>query len=373
METAKTDQATTTGQEDVSKAMAAGDDSSEEQLKQGQGKQLFSEASPTDTCQDSGLCPSLDAPHQPRRSHRRAPDSPYLTSTPKKLVDLAGGESEYEIISSQMILEDPSLSSIDDPGCLTDHQAESLMSDEESNELSTRLHATQIRARGDVSEKDPLVLKLMNDVSSSQVVRNQSLSDTLNQKCVMEASAAASVKKNLFDVPVSPKLKNRVRERLYTLINSLEGFDERVYLSEEMPSHAHKAESLAKVNVNSPKGIKMDVHNFSRVSGRNALDVSCRQNRSFREPCNVSALSGSIVGHYECAISSIVGSQMQTLQYQQDQLNQEKLAVALQKKEQEASARISIYHEKLKLMIEVRWNDLNLSSEYTMIIFITNI
>ncbi|XP_050717910.1 coiled-coil domain-containing protein 38-like [Eriocheir sinensis] len=348
MESAKIDPQITTGQEDVLKGMAAGGNSTEEQ-----GNRQFSEASPTDTCQDSGLCPSLDASHKPRRSHGRAADSPYMTSTPKKkLLDLTGG-SEYEILSSQMILEDPLLSSIDEPECLTDHQAESLTSDEESSELSSRLHATQIRARGDVSEKDPLVYKLMNDVSSSRVSRNQSLSDTLQQQCVMEASASASIKKNLFDVPVSPKLKNRVRERLYTLINSLEGFEDRVYLSEEMSGQAHNTESLSKVNVKSPIGIKMDVHNFSRLSGRNSLDVSCRQHKSFHDPCNLSALSSSIVGHYECAISSIVGSQMQTLQYHQDHLSREKLALALQKKEQEASARISIYHEKLKLMIEM--------------------
>lgn len=334
------------------------EDGNQEQVKQP------SEAATTDPHQDSRLDPSQDAIQTlqrlnpgPKGSQGRMPQSPYMTSTPKKKLMNIAGESDYEIISSQMILEDPLVSSIDEPSCLTDHQAESLTSDEEAEGLSSRFHTTQIRARLDPSQKEPHIYKLLSDISNTRVSRSQSLPDSIEHQRVMETSTAASVKKNLFDIPISPKLKNRVRERLYTLVNNIEGYEDRVCLRDETSGCLHNVESLSKTNIKSPKSMKMNIDNYSRLPGHNSLDVSNVKHKSFHDECSLSALNSTIVGRYECALSSIVASQMQSFQYHQEQLNQERLTIALQRKEQEAHARISLYQEKLKLMTEVSLYD----------------
>ncbi|MPC61751.1 hypothetical protein E2C01_055826 [Portunus trituberculatus] len=325
------------------------------------GKKLDSEAATT-TFQDSGLSSGRDAvhvgpPHTPKKVIAKSLSSqgktlpPCMTSTPKKkLLDLEG-ESNYEIISSQVILEDPLLSSIDEPGNSTDYQAESLTSDEDDN-ASSRLHKTKVRAGSDASQGKTPLYKLVNDLSNTRISTSQSFSETIQQH-VVEANAA-SVKKNLFDIPVSPKLKNRVRERLYTLVNSIEGYENRVYVrDEESSSQIHNMESFSKVNIKNPMSTKNGANTFSKLPGYSSLDVSNNQQHCLQDLSNASALGSGLMERYGCALSGVVTSQIKSLQHHQDQLNQEKLNLAMQKKEQETSTRISLYHEKLQLMIQM--------------------
>lgn len=341
--------------EEVSKCGTV-DDSAEEDRKR-----VVSEAVTTNTCKDSGLGSGQDAAHTPKKvtsksqgSQRKAL-SPCMTSTPKKkLLDLAG-ETDYEIISSRVILEDPLMSSIDEPGSLTDHQAESLTSDEDSEDSTSKFHATKVKARDDASLKKAPMYKLVSDVSNTRMSATQSFSETIQQH-VMEANVA-SVKKNLFDIPVSPKLKNRVRERLYTLVNSIEGYEDSVYLrDEETSGQFHNVESFSRANIKSPKSPKVGVNTFSNLPGYVPVNVSTNQQNSLHDLSglsSVSALSSRFMERYGCALSDIVTSQIKSLQHHQEQLNQEKLSLAVQRKEQEANARISTYHEKLQLMIQV--------------------
>ncbi|XP_063849293.1 myosin heavy chain, striated muscle-like isoform X2 [Scylla paramamosain] len=342
--------------EEISKHGTGGDSNEED------GKKLDSEAATT-TCQDSGLSSGRDAaltgpPHTPKKvtakshSSRGKTLSPCLTSTPKKkLFDLAE-ESNYAIISSQAILEDPLLSSIDEPGNSTDYQAESLTSDEDSEDAGSRLCKTKVKAESDASQRKTPVYKLVNDLSNTRISTSQSFSETIQQH-VVEANPA-SVKKNLFDIPVSPKLKNRVRERLYTLVNSIEGYENRVYVrDEETSGQIHNMESFSKVNIKSPKSTKNGVNTFSKLPVYSSSDVSTSQQNCFHDLSNASALGSSLMERYGCALSGVITSQIKSLQHHQDQLNQEKLSLAMQKKEQETSARISLYHEKLQLMIQM--------------------
>lgn len=326
------------------------------------GKKLDPEAATT-TSQDSGLSSGRDAahmgpPHTPKKvaaephSSRGRRLSPCMTSTPKKkLLDLAG-ESNYEIMSSQVILEDPLLSSIDEPGNLTDYQAESLSSEEEGEDADSRLHRTKVKAESDASQRNTPLYKLVNDLSNTRISTSQSFSETIQQH-VMEANAA-SVKKNLFDIPVSPKLKNRVRERLYTLVNSIEGYENTVYVrDEETSGQIHNMESFSKVNINSPKSAKNGVNTFSKLPGYSSIDTSTNQEHCHHDLNSASALGSGLMERYGCALSGVMTAQIKCLQQHQDQLNQEKLSLAMQKKEQETSARISLYHEKLQLMNQV--------------------
>lgn len=337
---------------EASKCGTTGDHTEDDKQK------MVSEAVTTNTGQDSGLGSGQEAAQTPRKvtskSHRSRGKalSPCLTSTPKKkLLDLAG-ESDYEIITSQVILDDPLMSSIDEPGSLTDHQAESLTSDEDSEDSTSKFHMTKVKARGNVSQKEPCMYKLVNDVSNTRISASQSFSETIQQHLV-EANAA-SVKKNLFDIPVSPKLKNRVRERLYTLVNSIEGYEDRVYLRDEETSRQFRdVESFSKANIKGPSSTKIGVNTFSNLPGYSSVGVSSNQQNSIHDLSSVSAISSNFMERYGCALSGIVTSQIKSLQHHQEQLNQEKLSLAVQKKEQETNARISIYHEKLQLMIQV--------------------
>ncbi|XP_069959971.1 putative leucine-rich repeat-containing protein DDB_G0290503 [Cherax quadricarinatus] len=352
------------------------------------GKRVISENSSANNGQDSGICSSLGPLDHQREigitlhqqfGHESKALS-YVTSTPIKETRNQGKFSDNEILPSQMILDDPQLSSIDDD--LTEHEAVSLASDNECDESSSRLYETKVKVNCDNSTKRcSFMTRFLNDASAqSRMSRNHSFSETIK-------SEPSSVKRNLFDIPVSPKLKNRVRQRLYTLVNSIEGYEGRINIRDEEENirkfcyEAVKSMSNPKLtkcgcihrNGCSASSLKVqqnlcgqdvkssllinDSVNDTKVCKCSqeciALSIGPQQHDSNLNHTCVSTVSNRVSERYETVMSSMLDSQVRTLQLHQEQIYQEKLRLAIQKKDQETQARIFVYREELRQMIQV--------------------
>lgn len=321
------------------------------------------------------------------QSNQEKQISSYVTSTPKKETRILDGIIDYEILPSQMILDDPLLSSVDDAGDLTDH-TNSPASNDECEDSFTSLYKTKMKSHYDNSKRYPLMSRFMNDISARQkIARSQSFSGTVQQHSV--EPDPAFVRKNLFDIPVSPKLKSRVRQRLFTLVNSIDGYKGQVNIEEEeenirkftfkrvhtlskkiqgtqtesnlvFESNGNSCKSasvqgnfgnhiISEKNVNDTKDCKCHSQEFSKP---NTDDQ--QQHKSGLDQTYLSTLSKSISERYGNAISSMLESQLKTIQLHQEQLNQEKFSCAMQKKDQETHTRISFYQEKSQQMIQVK-------------------
>lgn len=312
----------------------------------------------------------------------------YVTSTPKKEIRIPGIGTDQAILPSKMILDDPLLSSIDDPGGdLTEHQVDSLSSDEDCEDVSTKLYNTKVKVDLDSpSRRNSILSRFMDDVSARpKMTKSQSFSGPL-KSATSDEPDVDSVKKNLFDIPVSPKLKSRVRQRLYTLVNSIEGYRGKVRIEEE--------EEKKRLSHSKTYGSVLDLHSKNRVlkegdliyknnylSRNNESDAdakndlfraascSCHCNQHKEEKLgiqdkegyplylnqtHISSLNNTISERYGNAMSTMLEAQLRQLHLHQEQLNQEKLNFALQKKDEEANGRISLYKDKLKEMVQVR-------------------
>ncbi|XP_042222032.1 TATA element modulatory factor-like isoform X2 [Homarus americanus] len=360
-------------------------------------KRVIPESTSMTSVQDSGICSNQDPsaneretslPSQVQSSRENEP-SAYVTSTPiKKKVNEK--ISEFEILPSQMILDDPLLSSIDEPGDLTEHQVDSIVSDDDFEDNYSKLYETKIKTDFDTTKKYSLMTRFMNDVSTRpRIQRSHSFSGSVKQ--ISSESEPSSVMKNLFDIPVSPKLKSRVRQRLYTLVNSIDGYQGKINIEEEEENirklclKTVESVSNSKVNISAStqtnanlivdskgkphrsacmKGdfedtilLKNNVNNTNvckcHPQGCSVLNTSDKKHASSLDQTVLSTLSHNVSEKYGSVMSSLLESQMRTLQLHQEQLNQEKLSLAMQKKDHEAQARISVYQEKLQLMIQM--------------------
>ncbi|XP_069179428.1 uncharacterized protein [Procambarus clarkii] len=351
-----------------------------------------SENSSMSRSQDSGVISSQVPPDHQRETNVKSqgqvgqenPTSAYVTSTPIKTSQILGKIAEYEILPSQMILDDPLLSSIDDLEDITEHQIESLGSDDEcENSLST-LHQTKIKADCDTTKKCSIMNPICNEISAkSSINESQPFSKIIK-------SDASSVKRNIFDIPVSPKLKSRVRQRLYTLVNSIDGYKGNINVEDEEENirkicfEAVKSMSNSKLNMsdsiqsnassisdpreklpNKPciQGIKNDLIITNCVCNAKvckchsqeciAVNMSQQRDNSNLNNTYISTLNNSVSERYGSVLSTVLESQVRTLQLHHEQLNQEKLSVAMQKKDQETQARISLYQGKLQQITQV--------------------
>lgn len=308
----------------------------------------------------------------------------YVTSTPKKEFRFPGIMADRAILPSKMILDDPLLSSIDDAGDLTEHQVDSLASDDDCEDVSTQLYNTKVKVDLDSqSKRNSILSRFMDDVSAKpKMTRSRSFSGPLKSATADEPDVD-SVKKNLFDIPVSPKLKSRVRQRLYTLVNSIEGYKGKVSIEEEEErkklyhsktfgsgldlqngvlkegTHVYKDFHMSRSNESYP-GLKIPLSrdaNYNCHCNQQKHEEVSIQDKQGHALClnqsHISSLNNTISERYGNAMSTMLETQLRQLHLHQEQLNQEKLRFALEKKDEEANARISLYRDKLTEMVQV--------------------
>ncbi|KAK3861828.1 hypothetical protein Pcinc_032246 [Petrolisthes cinctipes] len=328
-----------------------------------------------DCGQDSGV--SL-GPHDCQESNagilglpkQESKQSVYITSTPIKNEDT---KSCGDVLSRQVILDDPLLSSID--GDLTEHQVDNLSSDDGCDDDNyTKLCETKIKADRNLTLK----LNTTGHKSSCSKVgprisRSHSFSGV--PQVPSETENLSCIKRNLFDIPVSPKLKNKVRERLYTLVNSMDGFEGQVNLDcdEEVRVNHSIQQAGASSQVLSGSHLNLLPDTSKRLDGhwcvpRNTrvnstigsnrvcdcqysdLNPHCLHQSSLHNQTSISALSTSVSERYGAALSNILATQMRTLNIHQEQLTQEKLSFALGMKDQELNQTVSHYQDRFQHM-----------------------
>lgn len=296
--------------------------------------------------------------------------STYVTSTPIKNEN---AKSSGDVLSSQVLLDNPLLSSID--GDLTEHQVDNLSSDDDCDDDNySNLYETKIKAdRNSQLELNTSRSKSSYSKAGKKISRSQSFSGVLQVPSGEENLSC--IKRNLFDIPVSPKLKNKVRERLYTLVNSIDGFEGRVNLDcdEEVRG---KHSSIRQEGGVTSQILSRSQHSLfrdtsQRLDGpwckpRNTsmnsrvcechysdLDPHCLHQSCVHSQTSQSTLNTSVSERYGAALSNILATQMKTLNIHQEQLTQEKLSFALGKKDQEFNQTISHYQDRFQHMNKV--------------------
>ena len=328
--------------------------------------------------QDSGLSSVEGSSQCQASSGQRIRAAPYTTSTPKKGVQFMESVRGLEVLPSHVILDDPLLSSIDDPGeDLTDQDVNSFTCDDESDDedssSSTKLFETKINVNlGSGSTGCTLMSRFMSDGSTKEKdTKRSSFCEAADIVTVKPELSA--IRRNLFDIPVSPKLKSKVRQRLYTLVNSIDGYETNLDIESD-ENNLSKCENSASLSISESKKLsampfyskyrsghsprtlpdmslsRHDVSNESKGCHRVDKDQNNSINRS-RFP----SLNSEICERYASAVSSMIESQLQNLSFHQEQLDREKLNFTLRKKEDEVDARMSLYKEKLFQMVQVSY------------------
>ncbi|KAK4312304.1 hypothetical protein Pmani_016257 [Petrolisthes manimaculis] len=336
---------------------------------------VASEDKRVDWGQDSGVSVG---PHDCQESSagilglpkQESKQSVYITSTPIKKKNT---KSCGDVLSRQIILDDPLLSSID--GDLTEHQVDNLSSDDGCDDDNyTKLYETKIK------DDRNLTLKLNTTGHKSscskvgpRISRSHSFSGV--PQVPSETENLSCIKRNLFDIPVSPKLKNKVRERLYTLVNSMDGFEGQVNLDcdEEVRINHSIQQAGASSQVLSGSHLNLLPDTSKRLDGhwcvpRNTrvnstigsnrvcecqysdLNPHCLHQSSLHNQTSISALGTSVSERYGAALSNILATQMRTLNIHQEQLTQEKLSFALGMKDQELNQTVSHYQDRFQHM-----------------------
>ncbi|CAL4091878.1 unnamed protein product, partial [Meganyctiphanes norvegica] len=296
----------------------------------------------------------------------------YTTSTPKKDSFL-----DLRILPSKIILDDPLVSSIDDSSESgddderTSNQVESLNSDDEGT--ISQLQVTKLPANFSNNNVEDITLtnknyilnslsdysketskqasmimdRFMKDVSiESKSKKNHSITGEISN------SNPESVKRKIFDIPVSPKLKCRVRERLYTLVNSIEGHKEKIDLEETTNDKIYNRGLSSTLN---HQTLNQDIlkANPVRMAVNTTHENSFNRNKRMVEDKSFSSDMSSIISErYGNVMAQMLESQLKTLHIQQEQLYSDRISLALQKKEQEIQKRIAIYRDKLQETLE---------------------
>ncbi|XP_066986281.1 centrosomal protein of 112 kDa-like [Macrobrachium rosenbergii] len=299
-------------------------------------------------CQDSGLCSMEGSTQRQMCSSKKMKCFSYITSTPKK---------EVQFLETQTILDDPLLSSIDEVGDnMTDQDVDSITDDESFENTTSRFCKTNITAIPTARDRYTSMTRFMNENSDRQDICETKPSSEIKNEIKLDLLA---VKRNLFDIPVSPKLKSRVRQRLYTLVNSIDGYELQKdnEIKQELSSRCEASTSLPDLG-----SISLSVKPFHKkirfCRNHHRLDdhVCDRDNdcscKSLGEKSNRRAnLSHFPTKNSEAsercasAVSSVLDSQFQNLHYQQEQISREKSNLMLQKRE--IDSQISLYKDKL--------------------------
>ncbi|XP_068223677.1 uncharacterized protein [Palaemon carinicauda] len=290
--------------------------------------------------QDSGMC-LVERPTQGQmHSSKEVKCSSYITSTPKK---------EVKFLEAQMILDDPMLSSIDEvENNMTDQDVDSLSDDESfENTTSTRLCKTHITALHNSGGN----CTPTNKSSGKQTVC-ETKSFELKSKLQPDLLA---VKRNLFDIPVSPKLKSRVRQRLYTLVNSIDGYVMREDIESNQKLSQRYEASTSLPDLGSISMSMKPMHRLCNHVCNRDNECSCKlvgEEANKRDDLShFSHLNSDTSERYASAVSSVLDLQFQNLHLHQEQLSREKSNFMLQKGE--LDAQISFYKDKLLQMMHM--------------------
>ncbi|XP_076031230.1 uncharacterized protein LOC143019478 [Oratosquilla oratoria] len=325
-------------------------------------------------------------PNTPTKS--KVPDEnvpSYITSTPKKdLNDVVKNLTEsldYNIVSSKKILDDPLLSSIDGDNTsvleLSDYQIESIISeiDDESKEIEKTFTSRMVGTSASQPSERTVVYKsnFAASITGYDTLRNYN--SIVN--CDVKNDTLTS-NGNLINLPVSPQLQKRVRENLFTLINSMENYSpkevssssvpvakysRRTYLgslpnlssgsrvSEEQQKHPHSNS----FHVSSKEGYRdpissglsdsQEIENSYSSSNSDsegqARERILKESKSESDKDRLSELNTTLNKKYNDTVTSLVETQLKTLQFQQEKLFNERQKLALKSAEE----RWSIEHK----------------------------
>ncbi|XP_064105320.1 cingulin-like isoform X2 [Macrobrachium nipponense] len=304
--------------------------------------------------QDSGLCSVEGSTQRQMCSSKKMKCFSYITSTPKK---------ELQVLETKTILDDPLLSSIDEVGDnMTDQDVDSITDDESFENTISRFCKTNITAIPTARDRYTSMTGFLNENSDRQDICETKPSSKIKNKSKLDLLA---VKRNLFDIPVSPRLKSRVRQRLYTLVNSIEGYElqkdnevkkqqsSRCEASTSLPDLG--SISLSMKSFHEKIGFCRNHHRLYDLVSNRENDCCCKSlDEKSNKKANLSHFStknSEASEQGEGVVPSVLDLQFQNLHYQQEQISREKLNLMLQKRE--IDFQISFYKDKLFQMLQV--------------------
>ncbi|KAK7078643.1 hypothetical protein SK128_025565 [Halocaridina rubra] len=330
--------------------------------------------------QDSGLSSAEGSSSSGQTSQsNKSKFSPHKTSTPKKGVQFLKNLREYNILPSQMILDDPLLSSIDEPDC-TDQEVKSLSTDDESTsaQWETQIQADKTLRTAAHSSASKLLTQCSNKLN---IKRSHSFSGIMTHDS--SKSDVLSLNKNSFDFPVSPSLKSRVRQRLYKLVNSIEGYEgkseDNIICKGKMfksPNETVASNPCVSVFGENIYGFDNMTHpSVSQLANCKTHLISCEDHRD-RTDCKVNNISTHIFNasqRIDRTLSALLESQLQNLHLHQEQLHKVKMDSF--QENQEADDRHLVYRIHLQQMLqlleetEVRWQNVEKEKQHQKELF----
>ena len=267
----------------------------------------------------------------------KAPFCPFIASTPKKESINVQGGTDHEV---RLEDKEPQFSPIDEM------KAQSLTSEnEESKYLTPIANETHIndllltKPKQELLNEMPDREKFLKEEYGISYKEGQTFLEMLEEHNKLD-----TVKRNLFDtIPVSPKLKNRVRQRLYTLVNSIENNEDEHTQMHTSPSMKFR-KTFSINNLENVESTENNSSTFSTKPRRHSIDVAYSRERSHR--------LRELVQSYGYSPRSDLPSQLNSLQ-RKDQDEEGGVSVGGKKEDEESDARLALYLAKIKLMTQV--------------------